>query len=588
MSLTLPRHRIIAFLAASVVLLYSGALRADPPARVARLGYTAGAVSFSPAGDSDWLQANVNRTLVAGDRLWVDDGARAEIQAGSALVRLNENTSVAVSAFDDRFTQLQLTRGALNIRLRHLAPDQVFEIGTPNLVLTLRNNGDYRVGVDPELDATDVLVRRGQAQARALDVVQTIDSRQMYRFRGIDLGDFEFLDLPRPDEFDRWASDRDRAFDNSVSARYVSRDVVGYQDLDAHGYWQVDPTYGNVWIPNGVSANWSPYRDGHWAWIKPWGWTWVDDAPWGFAVSHYGRWNYFGSYWGWVPGPVRARAYYAPALVAFVGGDGFRLSLAGSNVGGVAWIPLAPYEIYRPPYAVSRNYFDSVNRSNTILRQDVINNFYRNAPTQFEYANRLVSGAVVAVPRTTFVQSRPVSAAVVRLPQQAQVAASLAPPPLLGANESRPRELSERAAQPPARVFERPVIGLVPGAARPAMNPPPLPSLPAPSAQPQAPAMRAAPLPAVAPPVPHRDFPARGGDLHGNNQRSSQRAAAAVAPATPAATTAGGPAPGPQRLAPAMPARQPERPVAAPRQPRPASEPRHKLVDEHGIDSPGR
>jgi len=79
---------------------------------------------------------------------------------------------------------------------------------------------------------------------------------------------------PRLDDFDRWASDRDRRYDGSVSARYVSPDVVGHQDLDAHGTWRVDATYGNVWAPSRLSADWAPYRDGHWAWVDPWGWTW--------------------------------------------------------------------------------------------------------------------------------------------------------------------------------------------------------------------------------------------------------------------------------------------------------------------------
>ncbi len=83
------------------------------------------------------------------------------------------------------------------------------------------------------------------------------------------------------------------------------------------------PEYGNVWMPTRVSSGWAPYRDGHWAWVDPWGWTWVDEAPWGFAVSHYGRWASIGGSWGWVPGPVAARAVYAPALVAFVGGNNF-------------------------------------------------------------------------------------------------------------------------------------------------------------------------------------------------------------------------------------------------------------------------
>ncbi len=57
--------------------------------------------------------------------------------------------------------------------------------------------------------------------------------------------------------------------------QYVSRDVIGYEDLDEHGSWRVVEGYGNVWVPNRVAADWAPYRDGHWAWVDPWGWTWV-------------------------------------------------------------------------------------------------------------------------------------------------------------------------------------------------------------------------------------------------------------------------------------------------------------------------
>ncbi len=75
---------------------------------------------------------------------------------------------------------------------------------------------------------------------------------------------------------------RDRRFDDSRSSHYVSRDVVGADDLDDYGDWQPNPEYGNVWYPR-VEAGWAPYHTGHWAWIDPWGWTWVDDSPWGYA-----------------------------------------------------------------------------------------------------------------------------------------------------------------------------------------------------------------------------------------------------------------------------------------------------------------
>ena len=338
-------------------------------------------------------------------------------------------------------------------------PDQVFEIATPNLAFTIRQPGEYRIEVDPDGGATTIYVRQGRGEVYGEGASYVIDSRQPYRFTGTDLSDYRYVDQLRADEFDRWSGERDRRYDTSASARYVSQDVIGYQDLDANGTWRADAAYGNVWFPNQVATGWAPYRDGHWAWVDPWGWTWIDDAPWGFAVSHYGRWTSIRGAWGWVPGPVRTRAYYAPALVAFVGGDNFQLSISSGSVGGVAWFPLGPREVYRPSYPVSRGYFENVNRSNTIVNTTVINNYYNNTNvTNVVYANRQVPGAVIAVPTTVFAQSQPVSRSVVRVREDAIARAPVAVVPAIAPTERSVRGAAGPGSAPPARAFEKPVV----------------------------------------------------------------------------------------------------------------------------------
>src|SRR5260370_13395141 len=64
----------------------------DPPSRVARLSYTHGQVSFNPAGTDDWVSALINRARTTGDKLWTDNGSRAELHIGSAAIRLASNT----------------------------------------------------------------------------------------------------------------------------------------------------------------------------------------------------------------------------------------------------------------------------------------------------------------------------------------------------------------------------------------------------------------------------------------------------------------------------------------------------------------
>jgi hypothetical protein len=338
---------------------------------------------------------------------------------------MSGGTGVSVLNLDDRIAQLQMTQGTIVLRVRRLEPEQVIEVDTPNLAITLRQPGEYRMEVEPDGTSTSIFVRRGKAEVYGEDASYVLDARQPYRFAGTGLREYEYIAAPRADEFDRWSGDRDRRYEASVSARYVSPDVIGYQDLDTYGTWRSDPDYGNVWVPTRVEPGWAPYRNGHWAWVDPWGWTWIDDAPWGFAVTHYGRWAHVRDTWCWVPGPVRTRAYYAPALVAFVGGSNFSLTVTSGSVGSIGWFPLAPREVYRPAYPVSRRYFENVNVSNTVVNTTVINNYYNNVNvTNVTYANRRVPNAVVAVPTSTFVQAQPVQRAAVRVQNEAVVSAA--------------------------------------------------------------------------------------------------------------------------------------------------------------------
>jgi len=408
----------------AAMLLVSGASLADPPARVARLSFFTGPVSFSPAGEEEWVLATPNRPLITGDRLWSDAGGRAELQAGSIAVRLGATTSVNVLNLDDRTTQLELAQGSLYLRVWRFDRDEAIEVDTPNLAFTISGAGRYRIDVDPDGNVTTVAVLAGQGEAYGEGAAYRIGAGDRYSFSGTGLRDYEYSDIGAPDEFDRWAADRDRRYDTSVSARYVSRDVIGYQDLDQYGSWSVVADYGNVWYPRSMPSGWAPYRTGHWAWIDPWGWTWIDEAPWGFAPYHYGRWAFVTGRWGWIPGPVNVRPIYAPALVAFIGGGDLRLSLSvGGVAAGVAWFPLGPGEVYQPAYRVSREYFTNVNVSNTRVTNVNITNVYNNyttntTVTNISYRNREAPGAVTAVPATAFVQSQPVARAAVQVPRE--------------------------------------------------------------------------------------------------------------------------------------------------------------------------
>src|SRR5579871_6509279 len=92
----------------------------DPPGRVARLNYIQGSVSFQPGGESDWVQANPNRPLTAGDNLWADRGSRGELHVGSSSLRVGGETGITFLNLDDRTVQIQLAQGTLNVNVRRL------------------------------------------------------------------------------------------------------------------------------------------------------------------------------------------------------------------------------------------------------------------------------------------------------------------------------------------------------------------------------------------------------------------------------------------------------------------------------------
>lgn len=460
----------------ALAVLGAAAARADeddPPTRAARLSYIQGSVSFQPAGTQDWVAAPVNRPLTTGDQLWVDRDSRAELQLGGSALRVGATTSLGFLNLSDHVTQVQLSAGTLIVHVRRLDDQDTYEVDTPNLAFTVLRPGTYRVAVDPNGGTTTINLRRGQGEVTGGGTAYSLYEGEDDVFAGTDqLVETAQYASRAPNEFDTWSDGRDDRWEHSVSARYVSPDVVGYEDLDDQGTWSATPQYGYVWFPHGLEPGWAPYQTGHWAYVPPWGYTWMDDRPWGFAPFHYGRWIWTGAAWGWIPAPppvpgaVYVSPVYAPALVAWVG--------AGA---AIAWFALGPREVFVPSYPVSRSYVDAINVSNTNVNTTVVNNIYnttivnKTVVTNVTYVNRTAPGAIVATTNRTFTSAAPVASNRVAVNARELAAApirALAPvvvptrQALLGAG--RPV-----TARPPASVSARPVVARTP-------PPPPPPS----------------------------------------------------------------------------------------------------------------
>ncbi len=445
----------------------------DPPSRVARLSYLAGDLGLLPADAKDWSDASVNRPLTSGDRLSSGRDARAELELGGGTLRIAARTDIGVLDLSDRIAQIELTQGTLGLTVRRLDPGQSYEIDTPTVALVVDRPGSFRVDVQDngrstlvsDFDGSAIVYGEHGAQREVL-------GGRRYRFDDSSLSAVAISDIEGGDAFDAWSAERDRryAYLRSASRRYVSDDVVGYQDLDQYGDWRSTGAYGEVWFPAHVDAGWAPYRDGHWAYIAPWGWTWVDNSPWGFAPYHYGRWAYIDGGWGWIPGPMGVRPIYAPALVAFVGGGSWSVGISSGPVG---WFPLGPGEIYNPWYRCNREYYTRVNvtnirvtriTNNTTIINNINNHYGRyrdNLPVRAErYVNRDAPHGFSAIPAHAFASGRGVQHDLLKVNRRQLAGATVLPRganlrPTAGAI-APPR--SAHAAALPSPDFRREVV----------------------------------------------------------------------------------------------------------------------------------
>jgi hypothetical protein len=459
----------IALAVAFLVPLRVAADDEDPPTRAARLSHVDGNVSFNPAGTDDWVAAVINRPMTSGDKLWSDNDSRAELHIGSASLRVGSITGFNFLNLSDHVAQIQITEGSLRVRVKRLDQDDTFEIDTPNLAFSILRPGVYRINVNEAGDTTIIGVRSGEGEVTGGGQAYSIHPNQTATFTGTDQLDADLQEGYNDDDFDQWCSQRDHREDLSASARYVSPDVVGSEDLDDYGGWRPVPEYGMVWFPHTTVVGWAPYRYGHWVYIAPWGYTWVEDEPWGFAPFHYGRWVTVGGVWGWVPAPAPVvgvayvRPVYAPALVAFVGGVGFGVGV-GAHVG---WFPLGPREVYVPSYPVSRAYVTNVNVTNTRVETTVVNNYYTNVVvnknvnvTNVTYVNQHVNGAVTATSGAAFTSGQPVAHNMVRVDQNQITRASVvATAPAAAPSKQAVLGTGAQARfRPPAAVANRAVV----------------------------------------------------------------------------------------------------------------------------------
>ncbi len=429
-----PFSRFLFLLAACACALAGSAAWADPPSRVGRISLIGGPVFLYNDHYDEQQPAQLNWPVTTGDTLTTAAGARAEVRIGSTAIRMDGDSQLEVGALDDQQLRLRLLRGTVAVRVRDSGQARQFTLTTVQGSVALNDAGTYRFEAGRRPGSTAVAVFQGAAAFAGAGLSLGIAAGQQAEIFGESNLGYAITAAVQGD-FDAWSLARDRRDDESRSVRYVSREMTGYEDLDGHGDWREVAEYGPVWYPRRIPAGWAPYRSGHWAWVRPWGWTWVDEAPWGFAPFHYGRWVFVGGIWGWMPGPVVAHPVYAPALVAWVGRPGWQVSFSVGTAPAVGWFPLGPREVFVPAFPASAVYVQRINAPHVRSTAHIAD--AQREPHRAHYAHRAHREAVTVVPSAVVSSGAAVSRHAHRFAQGQSVdalpvaaaAPALAPPP---------------------------------------------------------------------------------------------------------------------------------------------------------------
>ncbi|MEK8052092.1 DUF6600 domain-containing protein [Ideonella sp. DXS22W] len=296
--------------------------------RVGRLAATQGRVwlldredgpGTEATGRERWRDSSTtpltNWPLGRGDQLRTAPDGRATLQIDTLTLRLGADTELRIEQLDAARVLLWLPRGDLALHVLAEPQGRAIELRTPEGRLWPLRVGHYRAS--RAHDSTQATAWAGEwrfdADDSALNVPegrradfwqQGRPPRTHYAWVGVDR-----------DAFADWT--RREARNDVAPAAPLAPELAGMPgagDLQRWGDWRDDPAAGRVWLPRELPPGWAPYRDGRWVWVSPWGWTWIDAAPWGFAPFHYGQWVLIGGRWAWAPAPRVERHRYVPVL----------------------------------------------------------------------------------------------------------------------------------------------------------------------------------------------------------------------------------------------------------------------------------
>ena len=255
--------------------------------RIGRISYISGDTFFRNKEGSGIFAGIFNYPVSTGNVFTTGNNGILEIQIGSQEIRIDKNSQLNIIELDDNATQIYLSQGTINIHLEIPPLYQPLRVKTPMVEINITQAGHYRIDAGHNDYSSSIAVLDGKAEllnsehsviASGIAAILSGNPPQMT------------VQTAYSTPFDEWSIMREHKQTDIQSPRYIYREVTGIENLDQYGEWS-QSSYGLVWYPSQVAADWSPHR-------YP---NEISGLPWGFAPSHYGKWVNTGNRWGWCP-----------------------------------------------------------------------------------------------------------------------------------------------------------------------------------------------------------------------------------------------------------------------------------------------
>lgn len=305
--------------------------------RIVRLSQVRGKVDIDRHIGRGYEEAFANIPITGGTRLHTDIGlAEVEFEDNSTI-RLTPDTEVEFTLLKRAATGSTLT--AVNV-LHGMIYSYVADTKGNTFTITA---GKASVAMNPKshirltMDGlkSNISVLDGSVEfTDPFAYTSTLTHKKSLDFDAAGGQQPELAKL-ESNAFDEWDKNGNE-YQKSYASQRLSggNGLYGSSDLNYYGGFVNMPGCGSMWRPYFVSAAWSPYDNGMWAYYPSIGYSWVSPYPWGWLPFHSGNWvNCGAAGWGWQPGG----AFMGLQNVAMGGG----VPVGGAPAGG-RLIPRAP------------------------------------------------------------------------------------------------------------------------------------------------------------------------------------------------------------------------------------------------------